>query len=371
MGDHLSKNQTVVKKTIDPAIKFLKSIDSGDKVIIVYGHDNDSICSAAVVYKLLKKFNGVESELFSTKDNFSVNDEDVDEIAKVHPSHIIVVDIAHLASDHVERTLAANNSLIIDHHPPLKLTGITYCNPREFEKKIYMPVSYIVYKIYEKFGKPEDIAWIAGIGVLSDHAVSIAHDLFGVIKKTNPRLLGDIALKEDDLFSYARIGLFAKIFDSARIVNGRAGSMLATKVLVQADSPRYVTKSGSHDAAKLIAWSDIVRKEFKRLIMDFNKKRKQIKKNIIYYEIPSKLFIKSSLSGYLVQFYKDKILVIAQKSRSTLYISFRRGENVSTDLNKLAKKAVKGIPKSEGGGHEAASGAKIPVKYIAKFLQQL
>jgi len=44
---------------------------------------------------------------------------------------------------------------------------------------------------------------------------------------------------------------------------------------------------------------------------------------------------------------------------------------VNTDLNKLAKKAVKGIPKSEGGGHEAASGAKIPVKYIARFLQQL
>jgi nanoRNase/pAp phosphatase (c-di-AMP/oligoRNAs hydrolase) len=122
---------------------------------------------------------------------------------------------------------------------------------------------------------------------------------------------------------------------------------------------------------ELYGYFEIVEKEFKKLVANFNKKRKLVKKNIIFYEIPSKLAIKSSLAGYLVQFCKDEVLVIAQKFGDHIDVSFRRGENVKTDLNKMAKKAVKGIPDSQGGGHEAASGARIPAKYIAKFLKQL
>lgn len=361
----------IAAETIGPAVEFVRKINPGEKVLVVYGHDNDSICSAVLVYRMVKNFRRAQAELFSTKDNFSVSEEDADEIAKIAPDHVIVVDIAHLESEHVERVLAARRTLIVDHHQPLKLAGITYCNPREFEKKIYMPVSYLTYRMYREFGDSSDVAWIAGIGVLSDHAVSIAGDLFEEIKRKNPRLLGKTEWKEEDLFSYSLIGTLAKILDSARIVSGRMGSVLAARVLAGAKSHDEIMKSGNRDAAKLITWSDLVRTEFKKLVADFNKKRKLVKKNMIYYEIPSKLFIKSSLSGYLVQFYKDKILIIAQKSRSNLYISFRRGENVKTDLNKLAKKSVKGIPKAEGGGHEAAAGAKIPVKYISKFLNQL
>lgn len=367
----MGNNDSVVKKTIKPAVDFINKIEPNDKVLVVYGHDNDSICSAAIVSKLVKKFKSEDVNLFSTKDNFAVNDDDADEISKMEADYIIVLDIAHLSSSYVEKVLSTQNSMIIDHHQPLSLTNITYCNPRNFEKKIYMPVSYIVYKIYQKFGDASEVAWIAGIGVLSDHAVSIARDLFDEIKKFSPKLIGNTALKEESLFSYSLIGTLAKIFDSARIVSGRIGSVLAARALLNSSSYEDIMKSGNSDAAKLIMWSDIVRHEFKRLVADFNKKKKTVKKNIIYYEIPSKYFIKSSLSGYLVQFYKDKILVLTQKSRNNLYVSFRRGEKVKTDLNKLAKKAVKGIPDSEGGGHEAASGAKIPVKYISKFLKQL
>lgn len=362
----------VVESTIKTAIDFIDKIDSGDRVVIAHGHDNDSICSAVVLYRLLKNFKKVQAALFATKDNFALRDEDADEIAKMEPNHIIMVDIAHASpTAHVEKTLSSNSTLVIDHHEPIKIPGVVCCNPRNYDKKIYMPVSYIMYKIYEKFGDASGVAWIAGIGVLSDHAVSIAADLFDQIKKTNPKLLGKTALKEEELFSYSVLGTLAKIFDSARIVEGRIGSTLAAMVLSRAKSYEEIINPKNHDAEKLMNWSEIVRKEFKRLVADFNKKRKLIKRNIIFYEIPSKLFIKSSLSGYLVQFYGDKILVVAQKVGSELDVSFRRGENVKTDLSKLAKKAVSGIPGAEGGGHEAASGARIPVKYISRFLKQL
>ncbi len=367
-----NKQNKVVELTIKPAVEFINKIESGSKVVIAHGHDNDSICSAVVLYKLLKKLKNIDVELFSTKDNFALRDEDVDEIAKSGPTHIVVVDIAHAAStEHVQKTLSSHDSLVIDHHEPIKISGVVYCNPRNYEKKIYMPVSYIVYKIYEKFFDSSEIAWIAGIGVLSDHAVSIATDLFDQIKRKAPRLLGRTDLKEEDLFSYSIIGTLAKILDSARVVEGRIGSTLAARTLARVKSYEEIINSGNGDSAKLMVWSEIVRKEFKRLVADFNKKRKLIKRNIIFYEIPSKLFIKSSLAGYLIQFFKDKILVVAQKTDGEFDISFRRGDNVKTDLNKTAKKSIRGIPNSQGGGHEAASGARVPIKYISQFLKQL
>lgn len=366
------KTSGVVESTIKPAIKFVSDIETDDKVVIAYGHDNDSICSAVVVYKILKYFRNVDAELYCTKDNFALNEEDADGISKMKPTHIIVVDIAHTASsDRVSKMLASVKSMVIDHHQPEKIPGVLFCNPRNYDKEIYMPVSYIVYKIYEKFEDPAQVAWIAGIGVLSDHAVAIAGDLFEKIKKIEPRLLGSTKLKEEDLFSFSLIGTLAKIFDSARVVEGRVGSMLAARTLIEIKSYQEIINADKGDPAKLMTWSEIVRKEFKRLVTDFNKKRKVVKDNIIFYEIPSKLFIKSSLSGYLAQFYKDKVLIVAQKIGGTLDVSFRRGDDVKVDLNKMAKRAISGIPNSTGGGHQAASGARIPVKYIAKFLKQL
>lgn len=365
------KGISVIEQTIRPAINFLKKIDSGEKVIIAYGHDNDSICSAVVLYKLLKKFKNADVDLFSTKDNFALSEDDVDEIAKLEPNYIIVVDIAHVASEHVVKTLSVHSSLVIDHHQPISLPGTVYCNPRNFEKKIYMPVSYIVYKIYEEFGDPSEISWISGVGVLSDHAVSVAPDLFEKIKRIDSRLIGETNLKEEDLFSYSMLGALAKVFDSARVVEGRIGSVLAASTLIKVKSWQEIMNASGGDAAKLMAWAELVRKEFKRLVADFNKKRKLIKNKIVFYEIPSKLFIKSSLAGYLVQFFDDKVLVVAQKIGDNFDISFRRGENLKVDLNRMAKRAITGIPNAEGGGHEAASGARIPIKYLPKFLKRL
>lgn len=358
----------VAELTIKPAIDFINKIKETDRVVIACGHDNDSICSAAVISKLFQKIKKVQFGVFITKDNFALTKEDMEDISKMEPTHVIVLDIAHIESSN---ELAKYKSLIIDHHQPLKLSDVTYCNPREFEKKIYMPVSYLVFKIYEKFDNPSEIIWIAAVGVLADHAVSIADDLFGLIKEKEPQLIGETKIKDEDLFSHSYLGNLAKVFDSARVMKGRDGSKLAVRFLIQSRSYEDLKNEKNEDAEKLLSWSEAVQKEFKRLVADFNKKKKLIKGKIIFYEIPSKLSMKSSLSGYLAQFYKDKILVIAQKFGKNLDISFRRGEKIKIDLNKMAKKAVTGIPNADGGGHEAAAGARIPVKYIAKFLKQL
>jgi oligoribonuclease NrnB/cAMP/cGMP phosphodiesterase (DHH superfamily) len=215
------------------------------------------------------------------------------------------------------------------------------------------------------------VAWIAAVGVLTDHGVSNATDLFDFVKKNLNHLIGDTKIDENELFAHSFLGTLAKILDSARIVEGRKGSQMTANFLAESKSYEDIFNDESADKCPLLYWSEAVKREFKRLVADFNKKRKLLKGKIIYYEIPSSMSIKSSLAGYLTQFYKDKILVIAQKFGNNLDISFRRGDKVKTDLNKMARKAIHGISDSEGGGHESAAGARIPVKYIAKFLKQL
>lgn len=365
------KGNEVIERTIGPAVDFVKRIKPGQKVVIVHGHDNDTICSAVVMKRLVNEVVEAQADLFPTDDNFAVRDMDMSGIIGTHPDHVIVVDIAHVGSEEVAKSLGALSTLFIDHHQPIKLPGVTYCNPRLFEKGIYMPVSYITYKIYEKFDDPAKIAWISGVGTLSDHGVSIAPDLFAFIRKIDAKLAGERPMSDEDMFTYTVLGKIAKIFDSARIMEGKQGAIFAANTLALTKSYKSIVNGGTDESMRLLKWSEAVSKELKRLVTDFNRKRKLIKKDIIFYEIPSKMSIKSTLSGHLMQFYRDKVLVVAQKKGEMFDVSFRRGLDVRTDLNKIAKKAIAGIPDSEGGGHEAASGARIPVKYLPKFVKQL
>lgn len=366
-----SAEVNIAEATIKPAIDFIGKIKEDDNVVIACGHDNDSICSAAIVAKLFSNVKKIKARIFVTKDNFALSDSDAKELDELNPTHVIVLDVAHIASEKVQNFLRSKKSLIIDHHQPLEISGVTYCNPRLLEPGIYMPVSYLVYKIYEKFGDKSEIVWIAAVGVLTDHGVSNAKDLFDFVKKNVNHLVGDTEMEENELFMHSFLGTLAKTLDSARIVEGRKGAQMTANFLAESQSYEDIFNDASADKCPLLYWSEAVKKEFKRLVSDFNRKRKLIKGKIIFYEFNSKMAIKSSLSGYLTQFYKDKILVISQKKGDKFDISFRRGDKVKTDLNKMARKAIHGIPDSEGGGHEAASGARIPVKHITKFLKQL
>ena len=52
----MAKEIDVVGSTIRPAIVFMNKIRPGERVVIAHGHDNDTICSAVVVQRLLKDF---------------------------------------------------------------------------------------------------------------------------------------------------------------------------------------------------------------------------------------------------------------------------------------------------------------------------
>ncbi len=359
----------LVEETIKPAIRFIEEIKRTDKVAIIHGHDNDSICSATIIYKLLKNLYKIEPKLIVSGLNSSVTENVLDVIKRTKPEHVIIVDISDVNVSIMTELRNISQVMIIDHHVPKGYVKITYVNPRIFEKKIYLPATYLCYKIYEKFLETDEILWIAGIGTLSDMGLKNCNDLFGNIKLKNKELVNNNENIDEVLFDNSLLGKLAKIFDSARVVNGAEGSVDALNVLTKFDNYQDVLK-GKYGAKDLLEWYEISEKEFTRLVKDFDKKKKRIKK-IVLYEVKSKYNMKSPLATYLSRKMTNEVLVIYQKSGKYIDVSFRRGKVCIVDLNQLASNSVKIIPNSNGGGHIQAAGCRFPAKYLGRFLRNL
>ncbi|MBU5536969.1 MAG: DHH family phosphoesterase [Candidatus Aenigmatarchaeota archaeon] len=361
--------EEIVENVIIPAVKFLERIKPGDKVSIIHGHDNDSICSAAIIYRLLKTIYKIESNLVVSGSNSSVTEDVLDKIKKLKPNYVIIVDISDVNVSILTELRNTSQVMIIDHHVPKGYVLITYVNPRVFNKEIYLPTTYLCYKIYEKYLDTKEILWIAGIGTLSDMGLKNCNDLFENIKSNKKELVDNNQNIDEILFDNSLLGKLAKIFDSARVVNGVEGSVAALDILIKAKNYHEVLK-GKSGAKKLLEWFSVADKEFNRLIKDFEKKKKQIKK-IILYEVKSRYNMKSPLATYLAKRLTSEILVIYQKSGKYIDVSFRRGKVCIVDLNELAINTIKDIPDSNGGGHTQAAGCRFPAKYLNKFLRNL
>lgn len=359
----------IIEETIKPAIKFLENIKSKDKVAIVHGHDNDSICSATIIYKLLKTLYKIESNLIVSGLNSAVTEDVLDTIKKTKPAYVIIVDISDVNVNIMTELRNISQVMIIDHHVPKGYVKITYVNPRIYDKEIYIPATYLCYKVYGDFLDPREILWIAGIGTLSDMGLKNCNDLYEQIKMEDKELVGNNENIDEILFENSLLGKLSKISDSARVVNGVEGSVIALNTLIKMENYQDVLK-GKGEAKKLLEWFAVAEKEFNRLVKDFEKRKKRIKK-IILYEVKSKYNMKSPLATYLAKRLTNEILVIYQKSGKYIDVSFRRGKVCIVDLNQLASNSVTNMPDSNGGGHIQAAGCRFPVKYLNKFLRNL
>ncbi len=362
-------SEELISKTIKPATDFIGKIKKDSRVTIVYGHDNDTICSAAIIYKLIEKKFGIKSKLVVSEFNFKLGESSFDEIKKSNPEFVIVLDIAEIPKI-TEVFLENYETIVIDHHGPSIYKKLAYSNPMLHDKKSYIPVTYISYRIYKTFFDPKEILWIAGIGTLADHGVRQTTDLFKEIKKYNYELVDDIEFVDEKMFDSTTLGLLSKMFDSAAVVKNIEGVRLAEKILIESGSYKDILQLKNADIKKLSSLYETKRKEFERLVDDFHKNKKEIGMFLIY-EIKSKLKLKSNLAGYIQQFYKDKIIVVYQLQKDFYEMSFRRGPDVKTDLRTVAKFSVRSIENSSAGGHEPASAARIPKKDLDKFVENL
>ncbi len=362
--------EKLISETLKPGLQFINIIKPKDRVAIIHGHDNDSICSAAIIYKLLKNMHGIESDLLVSDLNSEVTESVLVGIRRMKSKHVIIVDIGSVGVTILTELRKTAEILIIDHHMPKGYVKISYVNPRIHDKEAYIPATYLCYKLYENYLDVKGILWIAGIGTLSDMGLKNCNDLFEAIKKGEKELIGDNENVDEKLFDNALLGKLAKIFDSGRSVDGIDGAVVALKALLKSGTYQDALSGKNAEAEKLLKFHIKSEKEFDRLVKDFEKRKKRVK-NLVLYEVKSKLNMKSPLATFLSKLMKNEVLVIYQKSGKQIEVSFRRGLASKTDLAQLSARSVQGLPNSNGGGHIQAAGARFDRNYLSKFLRNL
>src|SRR3972149_10438232 len=102
-------------EVIKPALGFLRNVRPKDKVAIIFGHDADTVCSAAIMYKLLKK-RGAKPVLVGSEENFTITKKTIAAVKKLKPSHIILVDIGDVSMQLMDELAKIGYVLNIDHH---------------------------------------------------------------------------------------------------------------------------------------------------------------------------------------------------------------------------------------------------------------
>jgi len=360
--------ERIVKKTVRPAVEFIKKIDK-KKVVILHHDDSDGCCSGAILALTVKKISGTLPKMFATEQNANLTLKVVKEVMREKPDLVILTDIPSMPIKLLKKMNKKGKLLIIDHHPYEKYANAVYCNPIIY-KNIYLPASYLAYRIYKSLTGANDICWIAGAGVIGDFGAKNCIDLLKEIKNNYYDLINETELENKILFENSMLGALAKIIESARIAKGKGGAEFVSKILIKSDF-KEILNGSTKEIRVLLNWYDSTNKEFKKLVDGYNKNKKQIKENIVYYPINSKYNIRSSIGAHLMKFLSKEILVIGQRNGNFIDLSLRRGKKIEVDLGHLTKEIIKNIPGADGGGHTEAAAAKIPRKYFSFFMKNL
>lgn len=329
----------------------------------MHGHDADSVCSAAIISKLLQKLKVSVSNVV-TESNYSFGRNDLEKVKRVNHKFVIILDIPMVGVGLLTELTKLYRVMIIDHHKPKGYVRVCYINPRVYDDNIYAPTTYIAYKIYESFLSPKDILWIACIGVLGDHGVESCKDVFIKLKKANPELFDNSEITSEGLFRSSRLGKLTRMIDAGRVVNVKNVDKVF-KTIAAAKSYKDIEKNGW--IRKLFK---SVEEEFEKSLKDFEKD-KRVFKYVVFYELKSKYNLKSSFAGYVQTLFEDKVVCIAQKFGDYYEASLRRGNKLDVDLSKLAESLIEGLKDASGGGHPSASAVRFPSSEIKNFISKL
>lgn len=315
---------------------------------LVYHKDSDGVCSAALLTKILGEPKTVSP---NDKPSIEITDQLIKTINKT-PKTIFT----DLPVDQLNYKKIKSDTLVIDHHTTkenlnkTKQKNFLHINPRFQKPDIYLPASYLVYKILKELGYGvEKYKWIAGIGIVGDRGTENCKDLIEEIEK-------DFDLNIEDL------DFLSSLIESSKIVKGVSGVSEAFKIVSNAKNPNDILDS------KLMNYYKKSQKEIENLMLDFEYNSEYVPNADAYlYKLVSRYNVGSVISTKLSEKNPDTAIFV-YKITSYFFMS-ARCQSGRINVGKLLKKLTKGLGK--GGGHPQAAGASMPKENGEEFLKRL
>lgn len=330
---------------------FLKKIKPNDRVVIVYHKDVDGLCSAVILSKVIQQITGKEPTILPRKgEGVTIDENTKKEVLSFLPSVIITTDL-QVDTDYKKvielQKISKAKFMIIDHHPVIYhfKKNILQINPRLFFKEIYLPASYLAYKIAKLLVQTKNLAWIAALGIIGDLGEKNCSDVLEEIDEKTKKLL----YKADLLLS------------SARFVEKEKSYNFLKNLLKNSKDPKNIVKN-----KKLIKLKKIADKEIKKLLKEFERKKEKIGKSAFFFCFRSKFDVGSALSKSIQERHPNKTIIVVQKKPKKMKIY---AKSYRVDSAELLRRALKDI--GVAGGHPVAAGGDADIKFFEKFKRNL
>jgi len=324
-------------------------LEADGEKLLVYHHDADGICAAALLLKFFPKMR------FAPLEGPRLDSKTLKNILSVGAETIIFADLP--VDQEFESLMQLKKKaklVVIDHHiaeRDLSRWGILHINPR-LDKDVYAPTSYMVYRILEKLKKkPSPFKWISCIGVYGDYGM-----------KDCASFMKSCEISKDEM------ALGAELLSSAVTIKGLSGAAAALKHIMAATDFTDFTRS-----SELKSWKAAANKEFDAIMGRFDGgKELYPDAGLVIYEIRSKLNLTSAVSNRLAEMLPDLVVMIKKKSsEGGEWKLSLRCQSGRVNLGKIVKKCTAGI--GSGGGHVKAAGAMVSdyEKFLARLRAEL
>jgi hypothetical protein len=204
--------------------------------------------------------------------------------------------------------------------------------------------------------KKEDM-WLGVVGCIADKFVPPFYPDF---KKQYPEL----AIESDEAFEIfyrSDIGKVSRLFGHG-LKDRTTNVVKMLRFLMEAKGPHEVLEE-SKKTFLMYKRFDEIEKHIKKLV---EKASDSIEGDLLFFEYGGSLSVSSDLSNELSFRFPGKIIVVAYLSGTKANIS-ARGKNVRDRV----LKAIEGLERATGGGHECAVGAVVQKKDLEEFRSRL
>ncbi len=369
-GKIIAMDENKLAKDLKLAIGRLKSLKR-KKIAVISHDDSDGSCSAALIIRLLERLHGNNNiSYFSTRGAPYITDELMDDVISEKPDHVVTCDFAgdlDLSAKRLEKE--GIRCIMIDHHIPKDYDfpeSTIYLNP-QIEGKT-MPCAAYVYDICCMISESfDENLWIAAVGTIEDYGASDREDIIKACMKKYPEMFEKIKSIDNSKLFDTTFGLVGKIIGAAPLWASYQGAELATKTLLEVDSPRDFLSLENDDVRLMFEKFSQIEAEIKKNVKRFQPDCKRYGP-IMMYEISSEYPIKSNVSTIVSSRYPDNIIITIEKK--TRYVSMSmRNQSGKFDLNRIITECIEGLD-ARGGGHKKAAGASVSKDDIETFLER-
>jgi len=322
--------------------------------LFFFDNDPDGLCSFLLLQRYLGRGKGIPIKSFP-----ELIPEYFRKIKELNADYIFILDKPVVSQEFFKKIDQVNIPIVwIDHHMVDKEdipSFVNYYNPVFNKKKSDEPVTALCYQISNR---KEDI-WLGVVGSISDRFVP---DFYQEFKKKYPELTIE-SKKAFDIFYKSQIGRIAKIL-GAGLKDRTTNVINMLRFLMKIKTPYEVLEETIKNRTMHQRFNQISshqKKLLKKAIPIGKEKGK-----LLLFQYGGDLSISGELANELMYLFPDKIIVVAYLKGAKANISMR-----GKKIRRVFLRAIEGIERARGGGHEDAVGGQLGVEDIEKFRENL